>query len=86
MNFNPTTLRPVAKSPDPTAAQQAPEPLEHAERGRARQAAVNARRRYPGPVGDLLARELDGFADFGYRISQGALMARLIAELTEPAT
>lgn len=70
--------------PDPTTATNPPARLEWAETQRCRNAANTARRRYPGPVGELLARELDAFADFGFRVSQGALMQRLVAELLAP--
>lgn len=44
---------------------------------RLRAASARAPRVYPDPVGPALARELDEWAVFGYRLGGGALIARL---------
>jgi hypothetical protein len=51
------------------------------ERSRIRAAALHARRLYPGRVGELVHRELCAYADFGYRLSNDALIPRLAAEI-----
>jgi hypothetical protein len=57
------------------------------EQSRLRAAAHHARRAFPGPVGDLLHRELLAHAEFGYRMWADALIPRLAADvLSRPAT
>lgn len=55
--------------------------LDGQELRRLRGAALHAKRVYPGPVGDLLARELHAYADLGYRFLPNALMDRLATEI-----
>jgi hypothetical protein len=47
------------------------------ERSRFRAAALHARRIYPGPLGELVFRELSAYAEFGYRLSSDGLIPRL---------
>lgn len=47
------------------------------ERARYRAAAGHARRIYPGPLGELVFRELTAYADFGYRLAGDGLIPRL---------
>ena len=54
-------------------------PLHEASRLRA--AAHHAKRAYPGPIGELLARELTAYAEFGYRFAADDLLTRLAAEV-----
>jgi hypothetical protein len=54
--------------------------LQH-ERSRIRAAALHGRRLYPGPLGELVHRELTAYADFGYQFSTDALIPRLAAEI-----
>ena len=68
--------------PDPAYA--APERLTHPERMRIRAAAFQAPRRYPGPVGEVLAKELRDWEDFGYRFGGRALIIRLVDEIMKP--
>jgi hypothetical protein len=42
-----------------------------AERTRVRTAALHAKRRYPGPVGQLVSDELLAWAEFGYVFGPG---------------
>jgi len=63
------------------AAQVPPEPFIGNEPARYRAAAFRATRLHPGPVGDLLARELRAVADFGYRVAPDSLVARAAATL-----
>jgi hypothetical protein len=47
------------------------------ERSRFCAAALHARRIYPGPLGELVSRELSAYAEFGYRLSSDGLIPRL---------
>jgi hypothetical protein len=47
-------------------------------------AATNARRRYPGPVGELLHRELMAWHAFGHHLGRDGLLLRLLDELGAP--
>lgn len=49
------------------------------ERSRYRAAAGHARRIYPGPIGELVYRELTAYAEFGYRFGDNGLIPRLVA-------
>jgi hypothetical protein len=61
-----------------TAQHAGPPPrLELHELSRIRAAAEHARRAVPGPLGELAARELAAYADFGYRGDDNALMPQL---------
>lgn len=66
---------------DPTLAQRPPERLDHQTRMVALQAANEARRRFPGAAGEILAREIQDFADFAFRTAPTSPVPRLIAEL-----
>ncbi len=59
-------------------------PLHHHERMRLRSAAFAAKRRYPGPVGELVAKEIAAWEEFGYRIDGHGLVARLVDDLLKP--
>lgn len=48
---------------------------------RIRTAALHARRTYPGPLGELVQRELIAYAEFGYRFAADALIPRLVTEI-----
>lgn len=64
-------------TPEPNA----PERMLQPERMRIRSAAHRAKLLYPGPVGELLFRELLVFEEFGYRFAGSALAARLCDHL-----
>ncbi|MCD2195172.1 hypothetical protein LQ327_17535 [Actinomycetospora endophytica] len=51
------------------------------EKSRLRAAAHHARRALPGPVGDLVSRELVAYADFGHRMTVDSLIHRLAADV-----
>src|SRR5882762_8193077 len=55
--------------------------LEPHERARYRAAAWLGRRIYPGPLGELVHRELSAYAEFGYRFSNDGLIPRLAAAI-----
>ena len=48
------------------------------EKMRVRAAAFRVTRLYPGPVGDFLARELQTWEEFGYRLGGNALVMSLV--------
>jgi hypothetical protein len=50
---------------------------------RARTASHAALRLYPGAIGELLARELSSWAEFGHRLGDDWLIARLVNHLDE---
>ena len=56
--------------------------MDHQQRMRLRTAAFRATHLYPGPVGELLCRELQDWEEFGYRFGSGAFMTRLIDHLS----
>ena len=51
---------------------------------RCRAAARHARRTYPGPLGELVHRELLAYAEFGHRFGDG-LVGRVVDELLGPS-
>ena len=53
------------------------------ESSRYRVAARLARRTHPGPLGELVHRELLAYAEFGHRFGDG-LMGRVVDELLGP--
>ena len=56
----------------------APAPMEHHEKMRMRAAAFRATRLYPGPVGELISRELLSWEDFGYRLGGNRMIMDLV--------
>lgn len=54
------------------------ERMDHHEKMRLRAAAFRATRLYPGPVGELLQRELLTWEEFGYRLGGTMLVMRLV--------
>jgi len=57
------------------------EVLREHESSRYRAAAAHALRVHPGPVGEVIARELLAYAEFGYRFDDNALIPRLAAQV-----
>ena len=55
-----------------------PVPMDHHEKMRLRAAAFRVTRLYPGPVGELLSRELLTWEEFGYRLGGSQLVMRLV--------
>jgi hypothetical protein len=51
------------------------------ESARIRAAALHARRVMPGPLGELVYRELSAYAEFGHRFTADALIPRLTTEI-----
>jgi hypothetical protein len=60
-------------------------PMDHAEKARLRTAAFRVTRLYPGPIGELVSRELLTWEEFGYRLGGHAMIMRLVQHvLTTP--
>lgn len=55
--------------------------LERHEASRYRAAAHHARHVLPGPLGELVSRELAAFADFGHRFTRDGLIADVAVEV-----
>jgi hypothetical protein len=70
----------VEPSPYPPASSPV-ERMDHHERARARTAAFHATRIYPGPVGEVLSRELLTWEEMGWRLDRTKTIARLIEHL-----
>ena len=62
-----------------------PVPMDHHEKMRLRAAAFRVTRLYPGPVGELLSRELLTWEEFGLRLGAHTDMAAVAAEVLELA-
>lgn len=69
----------------PTINGNSPELAMH-ERSRCWAAARHALRVYPGPLGELVFRELRAYADFGYRFGKDGLIQRLAATVLVTAS
>ena len=62
-------------------------PMVHHEKARLRAAAFRAKKIYPGPVGELVSRELLAWEDFGYRLGGERPVMELVDHVikaTEP--
>jgi hypothetical protein len=59
-------------------SRMSPVPMDHHEKMRLRAAAFRVTRLYPGPVGEMLSRELLTWEEFGYRLGGGQLVMRLV--------
>jgi len=55
--------------------------MEHSEKMRMRAAAFRVTRLLPGPLGELLAREILTWEEFGYRLSGSGLILRAVDEI-----
>ena len=74
----PATYTLPKPTPDPTLATEPPAKMDLHEKSRASAAAHRAKKLFPGPVGECLFRELDVYAQFGWRFDQSGLMPRLV--------
>lgn len=80
----PASAAGVAPPPDtkvPSTAPVAPRLGPH-EKKRIRIAAFQARTIYGGAIGELVCRELLCWEEFGYRLDNGGLAARLVDQIT----
>ncbi|MEU7819087.1 hypothetical protein [Pseudonocardia sp. NPDC049154] len=90
----PRAARPDARPLPPGPVDRADDLLDRPSRRRAsmpddqrmrlRRAALLAPERFPGPVGELLCRELLIWEDFGHRFGAHTLVSRLVEEILEP--
>jgi len=77
-----TAPEPAPSDPAPSdPAPSASAALDLAARRRFTVAAFRATRRYPGPAGTVLARELLAWADFGYRLGADRPLTALVDDL-----
>lgn len=60
--------------------------MDHHERTRLRAAALRATRVYPGPVGELLSRELLSWEEFGYRLGSRKMIMRIVDQVNSAST
>ena len=73
-----TTPQPMYVEPTPPVPLALQQPrMDHHERMRMRAAAFRATRLHPGPVGELVSRELLTWEEFGYRLDRDGLVQRL---------
>lgn len=72
---------PSAASTDEDLTRGDAEALRRHECSRYRAAAAHARHILHGPLGELVARELTAYADFGYRFTGDALIPRLATQI-----
>lgn len=75
----------------PRAEDRPPVRMDHHERMRLRAAAYRATRVYPGPVGELISREILIWEEFGYRFGNTSFILRLVdfvmkVEMERPVT
>lgn len=75
--------RPVPPGPD-IPAQRPTAPLDHHEHMRILAAANQAKRAYPGPIGELISIELLAWNEFGYRLGGQSLIARVVDDVMRP--
>jgi len=68
-------------------SQPAPPPLDrdasadHDGRIRLRTAAARARRVYPGPIGQLISREISNWEEYGYRLGGRGLIGAIVDQV-----
>jgi hypothetical protein len=67
-----------------TEAHAGPVSLPLQDKQRIRAAAAAAPKRYPGPVGQLLQKELLAWEEFGYRLGGHSFIIHLVEHLTKP--
>lgn len=65
----------------PPAACDPARPADAHELARLHAAALQARRRYPGPVGELVCAELLAWASFGYRLGGRSQIAAIVDDV-----
>jgi hypothetical protein len=55
--------------------------LEQAEKQRIRRQAYRATKVFPGPIGEMISRELTAWEEFGYRLGGKGLVMRLLIDI-----
>jgi hypothetical protein len=93
LSARPTAAHAEARPRPPGPVHRADDPLDRPSRRRAtmspdqrmrlRTAALLATERYPGPVGELLARELMIWEDFGHRFGAHSLVSQLVTHILD---
>jgi len=66
-----------------TVPTDAPARMEQQDRMQMRAAAFRATRLYPGPVGELISKELMTWEEFGMKLGGHGLVARLVAAVMD---
>lgn len=74
--------RPVYADDGPVRVEDKPEQIDRHDHVRALAAVHQARKRYPGPIGEILASEIESYKILGCVAQPSAPVVRLIAELT----
>lgn len=74
-------LREPARMESPTHSTAPPDWSSTSETAQLRAAAIAAGKRYPGPVGQLLAHDLLSWSSIGMRWDTTGLIGRVVAEL-----
>ena len=77
-----TTPEPVYVDPQLLRTEDKPEQIDRHGHVQALAAAHIARKRFPGPVGEVLAGEIESYKTLGCIAQPSAPVVRLIAELT----
>ena len=62
------------------------ERMGYRERVRLRAAALRAQTVYPGPIGELIYRDLMAWDEFGFRLGAHSLIAQVIAQILPAPT
>lgn len=76
---------PQMTRPDPDTSNP-PQYMTQPEKARVRLAGMRVVRRYPGPVGAVLARELFGWEQFGWRLAHDGLINQLVDHILDDDT
>lgn len=56
-------------------------PMDHHDKTRVRAAAFRVTRLFPGPIGEMISRELLTWEEFGYRLGGTGLVFRVVEEV-----
>lgn len=81
MDEEPTN--PLHGVPNISVATKSPGAIDAAKKIEITQAQLKATRLYPGPVGELVAKELSDYAKFGFRFDQAGFSERLLQQVLE---
>jgi hypothetical protein len=74
-------MYPQSALPTPASLPGNAEALPVHEKSQLRAAARHARLALPGPIGELVSREITAYAEFGYRFGTDALVPRLAVQV-----
>jgi hypothetical protein len=79
----PAPVHPAPPEPEPRIVNRPPPALEHTQKMNIRAAAFRATRLYPGPVGQLISRELLAAEEFGYLGDSSGLTRQLVEHVMD---